>query len=46
MLKYIELCVATNKAKHAKDGLHQFRIIAQQVPSSLEVVVHRCVCCF
>lgn len=40
MLKFIDLCVSTNNPKRAKDGLHQFRLISQQVPSSLEVVVN------
>jgi hypothetical protein len=30
MLKYIDLCVATNKGKMAKDGLHQFRLTVKK----------------
>ncbi|KAJ1446349.1 hypothetical protein M885DRAFT_546895 [Pelagophyceae sp. CCMP2097] len=41
MFKYIDLCVDMQTYRHAKDGLHQYRNIAQQqAPSSLENVIN------
>jgi translation initiation factor 3 subunit A len=39
MLKFIDLCVELKKGHIAKDGLHQYRNVTQQVPQSLEIVV-------
>jgi len=40
MITYIDLCLSLNKAREAKDGLHQYRNLAQsQAPGSLENVV-------
>eukprot|EP01111_Echinosteliopsis_oligospora_P004803 TRINITY_DN1787_c0_g1_i7.p1 TRINITY_DN1787_c0_g1~~TRINITY_DN1787_c0_g1_i7.p1 ORF type:complete len:1162 (-),score=459.28 TRINITY_DN1787_c0_g1_i7:100-3585(-) len=40
MLKYIELCVDMRKEKMAKEGLHQYKLICQQINvSSLETVI-------
>ena len=41
MLKYIEICVSLRDSAMAKDGLHQYRNIAQQqAPQSLETVIY------
>lgn len=38
MLKYMDLCVQLQQHRQAKDGLHQYRNMAQQqAPGSLEV---------
>lgn len=38
MLKYMDLCVQLQQHRQAKDGLHQYRNMAQQqAPASLEV---------
>lgn len=38
MLKYMDLCVQLQQHHQAKDGLHQYRNMAQQqAPGSLEV---------
>lgn len=40
MLKYVELCVEMRKGKVAKEGLHQYKLVCQQVNvSSLELVI-------
>jgi len=40
MLAYVNLCLSLNKAREAKDGLHQYRNLAQsQAPGSLEIVI-------
>lgn len=44
MTKYIDICVELQMHRHAKDGLHQYRNIAQQqaprVPPSLRTLSH------
>ena len=40
MIAYINLCLSLNKAREAKDGLHQYRNLSQsQAPGSLEIVI-------
>jgi translation initiation factor 3 subunit A len=40
MIKYLDLCVDLQKHREAKDGLHQYRNMAQQqAPGSLEVII-------
>lgn len=40
MLKYMDLCVQLQQHRQAKDGLHQYRNMAQQqAPGSLEVPI-------
>ena len=40
MICYLDLCLGLNKAREAKDGLHQYRNLSQsQAPGSLEVVI-------
>lgn len=40
MMKYLDLCVEMRKGKMAKEGLHQYKLICQQVNvSSLETVI-------
>eukprot|EP00559_Dactyliosolen_fragilissimus_P001990 CAMPEP_0184867174 /NCGR_PEP_ID=MMETSP0580-20130426/25278_1 /TAXON_ID=1118495 /ORGANISM="Dactyliosolen fragilissimus" /LENGTH=1007 /DNA_ID=CAMNT_0027367265 /DNA_START=292 /DNA_END=3315 /DNA_ORIENTATION=- len=40
MITYIELCLKLNRAREAKDGLHQYRNLSQsQAPGSLENVI-------
>jgi translation initiation factor 3 subunit A len=40
MMAYIDLCLSLNRAREAKDGLHQYRNLAQsQAPGSLEIVI-------
>uniref|UniRef100_A0A7S2WH75 Eukaryotic translation initiation factor 3 subunit A n=1 Tax=Eucampia antarctica TaxID=49252 RepID=A0A7S2WH75_9STRA len=40
MLYYLDLCLQLNKAREAKDGLHQYRNLSQsQAPGSLENVI-------
>lgn len=44
MLKYMDLCVQLQQHRQAKDGLHQYRNMAQQqAPGSLEVGCDLCV---
>ncbi|CAM9635039.1 unnamed protein product [Pylaiella littoralis] len=41
MLKYMDLCVQLQQHRQAKDGLHQYRNMAQQqAPGSLEVIIN------
>lgn len=40
MVAYLDLCLKLHKAREAKDGLHQYRNLAQsQAPGSLEKVI-------
>lgn len=40
MLKYVELCVELKKGKMVKEGLHQYRNIAQNTSvNSIEVII-------
>eukprot|EP00562_Extubocellulus_spinifer_P024964 CAMPEP_0178669610 /NCGR_PEP_ID=MMETSP0698-20121128/32222_1 /TAXON_ID=265572 /ORGANISM="Extubocellulus spinifer, Strain CCMP396" /LENGTH=1051 /DNA_ID=CAMNT_0020313289 /DNA_START=109 /DNA_END=3265 /DNA_ORIENTATION=+ len=40
MITYLDLCIDLNKAREAKDGLHQYRNLSQsQAPGSLEIVI-------
>jgi translation initiation factor 3 subunit A len=40
MIAYLDLCLNMHKAREAKDGLHQYRNLAQsQAPGSLEKVI-------
>ena len=40
MIAYLDLCLKLHKAREAKDGLHQYRNLAQsQAPGSLEKVI-------
>lgn len=40
MITYLDLCIGLNKAREAKDGLHQYRNLSQaNAPGSLEVVI-------
>ena len=40
MITYLDLCLSLNKAREAKDGLHQYRNLSQsQAPGSLEIVI-------
>jgi len=40
MITYIDLCLSLNRARDAKDGLHQYRNLSQsQAPGSLEIVI-------
>lgn len=40
MIAYLDLCLRLHKAREAKDGLHQYRNLAQsQAPGSLEKVI-------
>jgi translation initiation factor 3 subunit A len=40
MIAYLDLCLKMHKAREAKDGLHQYRNLAQsQAPGSLEKVI-------
>ncbi|KAI8814320.1 hypothetical protein BJ742DRAFT_787141 [Cladochytrium replicatum] len=42
VLKFVELCVNLRKGKTAKEGLHQFKNISQNITvSSIEVVIKR-----
>jgi len=40
MMTFLDLCISLNKARDAKDGLHQYRNLSQsQAPGSLENVI-------
>merc|ERR1719460_3346464 len=40
MMRYLELCVEMRKAKAAKDGLIQYRMVCQQINvASMETVL-------
>ena len=40
MIAYLDLCLKLHRAREAKDGLHQYRNLAQsQAPGSLEKVI-------
>eukprot|EP00563_Minutocellus_polymorphus_P014473 CAMPEP_0181054626 /NCGR_PEP_ID=MMETSP1070-20121207/18777_1 /TAXON_ID=265543 /ORGANISM="Minutocellus polymorphus, Strain NH13" /LENGTH=1041 /DNA_ID=CAMNT_0023133905 /DNA_START=75 /DNA_END=3200 /DNA_ORIENTATION=- len=40
MVTYLDLCIGLNKAREAKDGLHQYRNLSQaNAPGSLEIVI-------
>lgn len=44
MLKYIELCVDLRKGKMVKEGLHQYRNIAQNTSVNSIEVIHEPIC--
>jgi hypothetical protein len=39
MLRFLEICVELRRGKQAKHGLHQYRALTQQIPSSLQTVL-------
>ena len=40
MITFLDLCISMNKARDAKDGLHQYRNLSQsQAPGSLENII-------
>jgi translation initiation factor 3 subunit A len=42
MLKYVELCVDLRKGKMVKEGLHQYKNIAQNTSvNTIEVIIAR-----
>lgn len=44
MLKYVELCVDLRKGKIVKEGLHQYKNIAQNTSvNTIEVFIYICV---
>ncbi|KAL7468257.1 hypothetical protein ACHAXS_012542 [Conticribra weissflogii] len=44
ILTYLDLCLEFNRAREAKDGLHQYRNLSQsQAPGSLEAVIRHLV---